>query len=79
MGLKTQIITLAVLATVLTGCATSGVSYRKTSKALQKTKKVAEQISIPTPRDNYELASSDWDAGDEVRRRGNKARGTNEY
>lgn len=79
MGLKTQITTLIVSATVLTGCATSSVSYRKTSKAPQKTKKVAEQISIPTPRDNYELAGSDWDAGDEVRRRGNKARGTNEY
>jgi hypothetical protein len=79
MGLKTQITTLVVSATVLTGCATSSVSYRKTSNAPQKTKKVAEQISIPTPRDNYELAGSDWDAGDEVRRRGNKARGTNEY
>ena len=79
MGLKTQIITLAVIATVLPGCATSSVSYRKTSKAPQKAKKVAEQISIPTPRDNYELAGSDWDAGDEARRRGKKARGTNEY
>lgn len=70
---------LVCLATILTGCATSSVSYRKTSKASQKTKKVAEHISIPTPSDNYELVGSDWDAGDEVRRRGNKARGTNEY
>jgi hypothetical protein len=79
MGLKTQITTLVVLATALTSCATSSVSYRKTSKAPQKTKKVAEQISIPIPSENYELVNSDWDAGDEARRRGNKARGTNEY
>lgn len=79
MRLHTHIAIIICLATALAGCATSGVSYRKTSKAPQKTKKVAEQISIPAPSDNYELAGSDWDAGQEVRRRGNKARGTNEY
>jgi hypothetical protein len=79
MRLQTHMTTLVCLATVLTGCATSRVSYRKTSNVPQKTKKVAEQISIPAPSDNYELSGSDWDAGDEVRRRGNKARGTNEY
>jgi hypothetical protein len=79
MRLQTHIMTLACLATVLNGCATSSVSYRKTSKASQKTKKVAEQISIPAPSDNYELVGSDWEANDDVRRRGNKARGTNEY
>lgn len=79
MRLQTHMTTLVCLATVLTGCATSSVSYRKTSKARLKTKKVAEQISIPAPSDSYELAGSDWEADGEVRRRGNKARGTNEY
>jgi hypothetical protein len=79
MRLQAHITILACVAALVTGCATSSVSYRKTSKAPQKTKKVAEQISIPTPSENYELVNSDWDAGDEARRRGNKARGTNEY
>ena len=79
MRLQTHMTISLCLVALVTGCATSSVSYRKTSKAPQKTKKIAEQISIPTPADNYELVSSDWDADRDAQKRGKKARGTNEY
>lgn len=61
------------------GCATSNVSYKKTEVVSSKQKNSKLRSLTPKLSENFELAGSDLDSDEYIKRRGNKARGTHDY
>ena len=75
MKLSFLVITLSVQS-----CATSNVSYRSADKPSRKSSKtMKDPYMLPALTESYELSGGESSADDQIRRRGNKARGTNEY
>jgi hypothetical protein len=61
------------------GCATTSVSYKKTKSAESKADQKSRRSLAPSLAESYDFDGSDYDSDEYIKRRGKKARGTNDF
>lgn len=79
--MKTIFFNVIFLATLLLmqSCATSNVAYKSSKTLASTTEKKSKRSLAPSLAESYDFDSSDFDSDEYIKRRGKKARGTNDF